>query len=118
MEDLNNIQVSDIVYLVEDDSILKMQVIRTTNKQIVIENHHKFWKSSGDKVGDISANKSKIYNICHPVVTELYKKHINLYTVIEWLYQLKILILTKENVNIEDLKFKFEELYELIIKYK
>ena len=118
MEDLNNIQVSDIVYLVEDDSILKMQVIRTTNKQIVIENNHKFWKSSGDKVGDISANKSKVYNICHPVVTELYSKHINLYTVIEWLYQLKILTLTKKDLDLDELKKEFENLYDLIIQYK
>lgn len=118
MEDLNSIEVSDIVYLVEDNTILRLQVIRITNKQVILENNHKFWKKTGDKVGDISAHNPKIYHIDHPIVSQLYDENIDVYTVVEWLHQLKELVLTKTDLDMEELKEEFEELYELIVQYE
>ena len=92
--------------------------MRQTKKQLVLDNGDKFWKHNGHKVGDISATKATIYPLSHYIVSELYNDNIDVYTIIEWLYQLKQLVLSKQNIDIDDIKKRFEELYDIIIHFE
>jgi hypothetical protein len=117
---LKAVKIGDLVFLLEHGSIVKTVVIRTTSKQVQIENGDKFWKSSGFRVGDTSASRAVVYPITHGIVSELYQSKKDIYRIVEWIHQLKATILQKKNssIQIEEVKPLLDELYKLISSYE